>query len=121
MQVPVPGGRTVALSAFATFAFEQEQPLVWRRDRMPTLTVLADVKEGTPPEAVVASVDDDITALGAHLPAGYKIELGGTAETSAESQAAVFAVVPIMVFVMVTLLMVQLQSFARTAMVIALL
>ena len=49
LQVPVPGGRTVALSSFATFSFQQEQPLVWRRDRMPTLTVLADVREERPP------------------------------------------------------------------------
>lgn len=121
LQVPVPGGRTVALGAFATFAFEQEQPLVWRRDRVPTLTVLADVKEGTTPEAVVAAIEDDIAALAAELPAGYKIELGGTAETSAESQAAVFAVVPVMIFIIMTLLMLQLQSFARAAMVIVLL
>jgi multidrug efflux pump subunit AcrB len=121
LQVPVPGGRTVALSAFATFGFEQEQPLVWRRDRVPTLTVLADVKEGTTPEAVVAAIGDDIAALAADLPAGYRIELGGTAETSAESQAAVFAVVPLMIFIMVTLLMLQLQSFARAAMVVVLL
>jgi multidrug efflux pump len=121
LQVPVPGGRTVALSAFATFDFEQEQPLVWRRDRTPTLTVLADVKAGTTPETVVAAIEDDIDALSAKLPSGYTIELGGTAETSAESQEAVFGVVPLMIFIMVTLLMVQLQSFAKTAMVLILL
>lgn len=121
LQVPVPGGRTVALSAFATFGYEQEQPLVWRRDRMPTLTVLADVKPGTTPEAVVAAVEDDIEELSAALPSGYSIELGGTAETSAESQQAVFAVVPLMIFIMVTLLMVQLRSFAQAGMVVVLL
>ena len=54
MQVPVPGGRTVALGQFANFTYAQEQPLVWRRDRVPTLTVLADVSPGVLPEAVVA-------------------------------------------------------------------
>ena len=121
MQVPVPGGRTVALSAFTTFSFEQEQPLVWRRDRVPTLTVLADVREGTTPETVVAGVEEKIAALSAELPAGYKIELGGTAETSAESQAAVFAVIPLMIFIMLTLLMIQLRSFAKTTLVVLLL
>lgn len=121
LQVPVPGGRTVAMSTFATFSFEQEQPLVWRRDRMPTLTVLADVKGGTSPEAVVADVEEKIAALAGGLPTGYAIELGGTAETSAESQAAVFAVIPVMIFIMLTLLMIQLRSFANTAMVIVLL
>jgi multidrug efflux pump len=121
LQVPVPGGRTVALSSFATFDYAQEQPLLWRRDRVPTLTVLADVVPGVLPETVVAALEDDIAALDASLPLGYRIELGGTAETSAESQAAVFAVVPLMVFLMVTLLMLQLQSFRKVGIVLVLL
>jgi multidrug efflux pump len=121
LQVPVPGGRTVALSSFATFDFTQEQPLVWRRDRVPTLTVLADVGPGLLPETVVAALEDDIAALDADLPFGYRIEVGGTAETSAESQAAVFAVVPLMAFLMLTLLMLQLQSFRLVGIVVFLL
>ena len=54
LQVPLPGGRTVALGQFATFEYEQEYPLIWRRDRVPTLTVRADVVPGVLPEAVVA-------------------------------------------------------------------
>jgi multidrug efflux pump subunit AcrB len=121
LQVPVPGGRTVALSAFATFEFSQEQPLIWRRDRVPTMTVLADVAPGVLPETVVAALEDDIAALNASLPLGYEIELGGTAETSAESQENVFAVVPLMIFIMLTLLMVQLQSFRSVGIVVVLL
>lgn len=121
LQVPVPGGRTVALSSFANFYYEQEQPLVWRRDRAPTLTVLADVKDGMTPEAVVAAIEKDIQTFGASLLAGYAVELGGTAETSAESQEAVFTVVPLMAFIMITLLMIQLQSFIKTGLVLILL
>jgi multidrug efflux pump subunit AcrB len=121
LQVPVPGGRTVALSSFATFDFTQEQPLVWRRDRVPTLTVLADVAPGLLPETVVAALEDDIAALNDDLPFGYQIEVGGTAETSAESQAAVFAVVPLMAFLMLTLLMLQLQNFRLVGIVVFLL
>jgi multidrug efflux pump subunit AcrB len=121
LQVPVPGGRTVALSSFATFDFTQEQPLVWRRDRVPTLTVLADVAPGLLPETVVAALEDDIAALNDDLPFGYRIEVGGTAETSAESQAAVFAVVPLMVFLMLTLLMIQLRDFRLVGIVVFLL
>jgi multidrug efflux pump subunit AcrB len=119
--VPVPGGRTVPLSAFTSFTYEQEQPLIWRRDRVPTLTILADVRDGTSPESVVAGVKGDMAALSKQLPPGYEIQLGGTAETSAESQAAVFAVVPLMIFIMLTLLMIQLRSFTKTALVIVLL
>jgi multidrug efflux pump subunit AcrB len=121
LQVPVPGGRTVALSSFATFSFTQEQPLIWRRDRVPTLTVLADVAPGLLPETVVAALDEDITALNSSLPFGYRIEVGGTAETSAESQQAVFAVVPLMAFLMLTLLMVQLKDFRAVGIVVVLL
>lgn len=121
LQVPVPGGRTVAMSTFASFSFEQEQPLIWRRDRVPTLTVLADVRDGTTPEAVVANVEKKVKGFAATLPPGYTVELGGTAETSAESQAAVFAVVPVMIFIMLTLLMIQLRSFANTFLVFVLL
>lgn len=121
LQVPVPGGRTVALSSFATFSYTQEQPLIWRRDREPTLTVLADVAPGLLPETVVADLEDDIATLNASLPFGHRIELGGTAETSAESQAAVFAVVPLMAFLMLTLLMVQLKNFRTVGIVVLLL
>lgn len=121
LQVPVPGGRTVALSSFATFGFTQEQPLIWRRDRVPTLTVLADVGPGLLPETVVAALEEDIAALNGDLPFGYRIEVGGTAETSAESQAAVFAVVPLMVFLMLTLLMIQLRDFRLVGIVVFLL
>jgi len=121
LQVPVPGGRTVALDAFATFAFTQEQPLIWRRDRVPTLTVLADVAPGLMPETVVAALQQDIAALNDSLPLGYRIDVGGTAETSTESQAAVFAVLPLMAFIMLTLLMIQLQNFRNVGIVLLLL
>ena len=121
LQVPVPGGRTVALSSFATFSYTQEQPLIWRRDRVPTMTVLADVAPGLLPESIVSALSDDIAALNASLPLNYQIEVGGTVETSAESQAAVFAVVPLMAFLMMTLLMVQLQSFRLVGIVVFLL
>jgi multidrug efflux pump subunit AcrB len=121
LQVPVPGGRTVALSQFATFGFDQEQPFLWRRDRLPTLTVLADVVNGDTPEAAVAALAPQIAELNDSLPVGFAIEVGGTVETSAESSASVFAVVPLMIFLMVTLLMVQLKNFRDTAMVLLLL
>lgn len=121
LQVPVPGGRTVALSQFAQFEPAQEQPIVWRRNRTPTLTILADTAPTASPEQVVAELEPDIAAFAESLPPGYRIEIGGTVGTSEDSRAAVFAVVPIMLVIMVTLLMVQLQSFSRVAIVVYLL
>ena len=122
LQVPLPrGGRTVPLSQFATFEYEQEYPLVWRRNRVPTLTVLADVVPGVLSEGVVATLAPEIEALNSRLPEGYRIETGGIAEESARSRDSVFAVVPLMVLLMLTFLMFMLQSFRRLAMVIGVL
>jgi len=69
----------------------------------------------------VSKLDPEIKALGATLPAGYRIETGGIAEESAASRASVFAVVPVMILLMLTFLMFMLQSFRRLAMVIGVL
>jgi multidrug efflux pump subunit AcrB len=121
LQVPLPGGRTVALGQFATFEHEQEYPMVWRRDRVPTLTVRSDLASGVLPETVVTELAPAIAELNAGLPRGYQIALGGIAEESAESQASVFAVVPLMLLIMLTALMFHLQSFQRLFMVLAIL
>jgi multidrug efflux pump subunit AcrB len=109
----------VPLAQIAIFADEQEYPLVWRRDRVPTLTVLSDVVPGVLPEAVVARVAPAIADLAATLPPDIRIELGGIAEESATSRGLVLAVVPAMVAVMLTVLMFQLQGFGKLALVVA--
>lgn len=121
MQVPIPGGRSVALGQFATISYGQEYPLVWRRDRVLSLTVQADVRPGILPERVVSELAPRIAELQARLPTGYAIEVGGIAEESEKSRASVIAVVPIMIVVMLTVLMFQLQSFARLGLVVAIL
>jgi multidrug efflux pump subunit AcrB len=121
LQVPLPSGRTVPLTQLASFEYEQEYPLVWRRDRVPTLTVLADVAPGTLPETVISAVQPSIDQLNATLPLPYRIVVGGIAEESAKSRASVLAVVPVMLIVMFTLLMFQLQSFRLVGLVLTVL
>src|SRR5262249_1585429 len=101
--------------------YGQEYPLVWRRNRVPTLTVRADTLPGVLPASVVAELQAPMAALNATLPQGYRVELGGIAEESAGAQAAVFAVIPVMLFLMMTVLMFQLQSFQRVFVVLAVL
>ncbi len=120
LQVPLPNGRTVPLGQIARFEFDQEYPLVWRRDRVPTLTVQADIVAGATPEAAVSALQPAIDKLTASLPEGYKIATGGTVEESAKSQASVFAVAPLMLLLMLLFLMAQLHSFSRLAMVLCL-
>ncbi len=119
LQIPLPNGRTVPLGQIATFDFGQEYPLIWRRDRVPTLTVQADVMPGVLPESVVQTLAPAIDKLNASLPIPYQIAVGGTVEESQKSQASVFAVVPLMLFVMITFLMIQLQSFNRLFLVLS--
>jgi len=121
LQVPTPSGRMVPLSQFATVVEEQEFPLVWRRNRLPTLTVRADVDHSVLPDAVVGALAPKIAELNASLPLQYKIETGGMYEESAISSASVFAVVPLMIVLMLTTMMVMLGSFRRLAMVVAVL
>ncbi|WP_427306120.1 efflux RND transporter permease subunit [Cupriavidus sp. H39] len=121
LQVPIPGGRTVPLSQFATFEYEQEYPLVWRRNRVLTLSVRADVRHGVLPDTVVTALEPQLNALGATLAKPYRIELGGIAEESAASSASVFAVVPLMLLLMLTILMIAVRSFGRLAIVLVLL
>lgn len=119
LQVPLPSGRTVPLSQFATFEYKQDFPLVWRRDRVPTLTVQADVRPGTLPETVVTALAPAIDAMARTLPRSYSIATGGTVEESQKSQASVIAIVPAMLLIMFTALMFQLGSFQRLLIVLS--
>ena len=92
--------------------------MVWRRNRLPAITVSADIPEGVQPLDVTAQIDRDLESVRARLPDGYRIEVGGAAEASVNSQASIFVVMPLMAAVILTLLMLQLHSFQLTLMVL---
>src|SRR5262249_54712034 len=119
LQLPLASGRTVPLMQLASVDYGQELPLIWRRDRLPTLTVQADVTPGVQPATVAQALQDKIGEVNRALPQGYHIALGGTVEESALSQASVAAVVPMMLLLMMIILMVQLQSFQRLFLVLS--
>lgn len=119
LPIPVPDGRTVPLSQVARLEIGQDFPLVWRRDRLASLTVQADHVPGVLPAEVVASLAPAIERARARLPEGYRIEVGGTVEESETSQASVFAVVPAMILIMLTVLMFELKSFQRLFIVLS--
>jgi multidrug efflux pump subunit AcrB len=121
LQVPTPSGRMVPLSQFSTYSEEQEFPLVWRRDRVPTLTVRSDVNPGVLPDTVVTALAPKIVEFSAKLPKQYKVVTGGLYEESKTSSESVFAVVPLMIVLMLVLMMVMLVSFRRLAMVVCVL
>jgi multidrug efflux pump len=119
LQVALPNGRTVPLSQFASVDYGLEYPIVWRRDRLPTVTVRADVAPGALPATVVQALAPKIGELNASLPNGYRVAVGGTAEESAKAQNSVLVVVPVMLALMLTILMIQLQGFSNLFLVIS--
>ena len=121
LQVSTPSGRMVPLSQFATFVEEQELPLIWRRNRVPTLTVRADVMPSVMPDTVVGALRPAIDEFSVNLPRYYTVETGGLYEESQVSRDSVFAVVPVMVLLMLFFMMVLLVSFRRLAMVMCIL
>jgi multidrug efflux pump subunit AcrB len=121
LQVSTPSGRMVPISQFATLEEGQEFPLVWRRDRLPTLTVRADVISGVLPAEVVGALAPDIEQFATTLPPKYSVVTGGLYEESAVSSGSVFAVVPLMILLMLVIMMVMLVSFRRLAMVMCML
>jgi multidrug efflux pump subunit AcrB len=119
LEIPLPNGKTVPLTEVASVRYEQDLPLIWRRGRLPTLTVQADVKNGVMPATAVDHLQKPMSSLRDHLPPGYDIVVGGSVEESSKSQASVAAVFPITIILMMTVLMVQMQNFSRLALVLS--
>src|SRR4051794_19688644 len=118
IMLPVAGGKSVPLGQVATLSYELEPPMIWRRHRVPTVTVQADVAPGVEPTTVIAELEPVIAGFRAKLPAGYSVVVGGVTEESAKAQTSIFVVFPLMLFLMVTILMVQLKSFSRLVLVL---
>ncbi|MDP1611577.1 MAG: efflux RND transporter permease subunit [Sulfuritalea sp.] len=111
-------GRHIPLAQVARLVPVLEEGLIWRRDRMPTITVRADIVGSVQPAAASAQIDQQLAGLRAKLPPGFRIELGGSTEESAKGENSIKAVVPLMIVGVITLLMIQLQSISRTVMVL---
>src|SRR5208283_3651961 len=112
-------GQPVPLGALATLRYEIEWPTIWRRSRLPTITLKASTLDTVQPKTVVDQLAPKVEEFAKGLPAGYTVAVGGSVEESAKSQAPIAAVVPLMLFIMATILMIQLQSFHRLFLVFA--
>ncbi|MDG9886530.1 efflux RND transporter permease subunit [Pseudomonas sp. GD04058] len=113
LQIVTPNGTSIPLLAFATVRYELEQPLVWRRDRKPTITIKASVRDEIQPTDLVAQLKPKIDEFASKLPAGYEVATGGTVEESAKAQGPISKVIPLMLFLMATFLMIQLHSVQK--------
>jgi multidrug efflux pump subunit AcrB len=119
LQLTGSGSQVVPLAAVATLRYEIEQPTIWRRSRLPTITLKADVADGVQPKTVVDQLAPEVAKFSETLPPGYSVRIGGAVEESDKSEAPIAAVVPFMLFIMATILMIQLQNFQRLFLVFA--
>ena len=118
LDIPLTNGHHVPLAQVAKLVPVLEEGIIWRRNRLPAMTVRADTVEGVQPATASRRLDAQLDALRAKLPPGYLIEMGGSIEESAKSINAILAVVPLALVGVITLLMMQLQSISRTVMVL---
>ncbi|MEE1867472.1 efflux RND transporter permease subunit [Pseudomonas auratipiscis] len=117
LAVPTDNGRSVALSQVATLEYGFEEGIIWHRNRLPNVTVRADIYGKEQPVTLVQQILPTLDSIRAELPDGYLLDVGGTVEDSTRGQKSVNAGVPLFIVVVLTLLMLQLRSFSRTVMV----
>ncbi|WP_182266662.1 efflux RND transporter permease subunit [Stenotrophomonas maltophilia] len=118
LSMPTANGGSIALSQVATMEYGFEDGIIWHRNRLPTVTVRADISDGMQPLDVVHQILPTLDGIRAELPNGYLLETGGTVEDSARGQNSIKAGMPLFLVVVATLLMLQLRSFSRAAMVL---
>lgn len=118
LQIATASGRTVALSQVARISEVMEEPIIWRRSRTPTLTVRADTVDGVQAPDVAMQIDPKLAQIRAGLAPGYRIEIGGPYEENLKAQSSINAGMPMMLAIVLALLMIQLQSFSLTFMVL---
>lgn len=117
LTLPTPHGIAIPLDQLATLKYDIEEPVLWRRSRETVLTVQADIRDGLQPVDVTSAVLPLLEPIKQQLPPGYRIDTGGAVEESNKANAALFAVFPVMILAMWTLLMIQTQNFRKAGLV----
>lgn len=115
--IPTASGKSVPLSNLARVQMAWEPGVVWREGREWAVTVQSDVIDGIQGATVSSQISPQLDKLRAALPPGYKIELAGAAADSGKAQASIAANIPLVIFIIFTLLMLQLHSFSRALLV----
>jgi len=118
LSVPTRSGGSVPLAQIGRLKSSFEPGLVWRRDRLPTITVRGNLYSKTQPATIVNHLAGKIDTVRSALPEGYRIVTAGSVEESAKGSNSVMAGIPLFVLAVVTILMIQLQSVSRVVMVL---
>ncbi|SFM66605.1 efflux RND transporter permease subunit [Rugamonas rubra] len=115
--IPTQNGKSVTISQLARAHFVWEPGVVWREGREWAITVQSDVVDGIQGPTVSGQVNPKLDELRAKLPAGYRIQVKGAAADSGAAEASIAANLPLAIFLIFTLLMLQLHSFSRSLLV----
>ncbi len=118
LMIPTRSGHSVPLRQLAHLEPVFEPGLIWRRDRVPTITVRANLYGTTQPATVTDALKPAVDTLRSTLPPGFSISVGGSVEESAKGGSSVLAGVPLFILAVITILMIQLQSVSRVVMVL---
>ena len=118
LMIPTRSGHSVPLRQLAHLEPVFEPGLIWRRDRVPTITVRANLYGTTQPATVTDALKPAVDTLRSTLPPGFSIAVGGSVEESAKGGSSVLAGVPLFILAVITILMIQLQSVSRVVMVL---
>jgi multidrug efflux pump subunit AcrB len=110
-------GKSIPLSQVAKISLAWEPGVVWREGREWAVTVQSDVVDGIQGPTVSSQISPKLDEIRASLLPGYGIELAGAAADSGKAQASIAANVPLVIFIIFTLLMLQLHSFSRAVLV----
>ena len=115
--LPTASGRSIPLSQIASSEFAWEPGVIWRENRDFAVTVQGDVVDGVQGPTVTAQLWPELQRLKSRMPAGYDVVIAGAVAESSKGQGSIAAGVPMMLFIIFTLLMLQLQSFSRAMLV----
>lgn len=118
LSVPAANGTSVALSQIAELEYVFEDGIIWHRNRLPTVTVRADIGDSMLPPSVVAQILPTLEEIRHSMPEGYLLETGGTVEDSNRGQDSIKAGLPLFLLVVTSVLMLQLRSFSRVVLVL---
>ncbi|WP_337268298.1 efflux RND transporter permease subunit [Oryzifoliimicrobium ureilyticus] len=113
IQLRTADGSYIPVRQIASIENGMEDPIIWRRQGKPMITVQADVQDPAQAASVAARLDDELNTLRSNLPMGYSITAGGISEESAKGNSSIIAIIPMMLFVIAFLLIIQLKSFSR--------
>ena len=118
LAIPTPAGEAIPLGELGRVRYGLEYGVIWERDRQPSITVQSEIRNGVQGLDVMNAIDRKLGPVRSHLPVGYRVQVGGPVEENQKAQASINAQMPLLLIAVLTLLMIQLQSFSRTLIVV---